>query len=975
MPAPNVTLSKDGHAIDVPADEAAPYIVKGYTAEQPAARADRIAGEQADERDPGAVAAGALGALRGLTFGGSDAVVRGVGAATGDNSGAEQLADIRDRHGVASTIGNVIGQIGPAIATGGASLEGEAGLLARTPAGFISRIGSKVAGLGEAEGVGALAKAGYTAGGAAVEGAAQNAGAYISDVALGDKDLSADGFVGAMGKGAFYGGVAGGALSLSASGLQAARRLLPSAEVTSEAVAASETAARDGLRDSIDGSNTLESSARDTLKSYREQMAASDLETAQALNRIKVARAEEMAQAQTAKLSERAAVAKTKPAMDWLKDFEVPADEGKLADSVVEHGNIAEGSGPTSLEEQLQGTKKALDGGAAPKDLKPTHVEDGLNDYIAKANPQAARLVNSVKELGAARGELMDSWLKKYGDDSALAYDAASPAARRAKTLDWASKAGPDDEAAAHFLNEPENMKTRLGPEAPADVRKAANAAGADAAHEAFTPALADATNVSKSGTEAMARARYGSARAAAKAQDEVHTAFAAGRRTTGAEVVAAQPSIDEQISHALGKSKDVNADIAEMAPKITRYEAAKAEVTEATAEAGGKVAPEDIAHAQALREAQKAAEQKTAQTTADAADQINKLQAGVPAKQLPGGKLLSKGGLIDRVGNIGGAYEMLRGMGVPLPDPKNIAVIGPLLSLYLKAKVIGKVAGKWGGSFAATAEGTIASKAALTQNRMAGAIDTMLSGASKGVARAAAVSGGPTAALAHKLFDDGSGKTKPYTDTPKIGEVGEMYLARAQELTASQKPGAVEAAVKARITTSDPTIVAAIVAAEQRKLDYQYQKMPKPDPTAIPVPGAKPWCPAKADITVWSKSVEAIHDPAAVFESVARGGCASPEAIDAVKSCFPSLYAAGQKQVVTKLATSNDPIPYPRRVAMSQLWGLPLDPSQAPDHAAFLQARYSAPAAAQQPAPVMGQPTIAAPVNFGQRVASILDK
>ena len=43
-------------------------------------------------------------------------------------------------------------------------------------------------------------------------------------------------------------------------------------------------------------------------------------------------------------------------------------------------------------------------------------------------------------------------------------------------------------------------------------------------------------------------------------------------------------------------------------------------------------------------------------------------------------------------------------------------------------------------------------------------------------------------------------------------------------ELTAAQKPGAVEAAVRARIVTSDPTVVDAIVATERRKLDHLYE-------------------------------------------------------------------------------------------------------------------------------------------------------
>ena len=117
------------------------------------------------------------------------------------------------------------------------------------------------------------------------------------------------------------------------------------------------------------------------------------------------------------------------------------------------------------------------------------------------------------------------------------------------------------------------------------------------------------------------------------------------------------------------------------------------------------------------------------------------------------------------------------------------------------------------------------------------------------------------------------------------------------------------------------------------------------------------------------------MHDPSAVFERVADGGVASPEAIDTVQKVFPSLLVEAQRCAIEKLSRSREPIPYQRRLAMGSLLGIPLDPSQMPDHAAFLQAKYAAsPAAAQSGAPI-GTPTIRAPVNFGDRSTPGLDK
>ena len=265
----------------------------------------------------------------------------------------------------------------------------------------------------------------------------------------------------------------------------------------------------------------------------------------------------------------------------------------------------------------------------------------------------------------------------------------------------------------------------------------------------------------------------------------------------------------DEAVANALGKSKDVNEDIAAIAPKITRYEAAKANLTEAL---GEKASPDAVAHAQQFRAAQQQAAESNARATAQTAESIDATARGVPAENLPSGKS-RLGGLAKRASDLGGAYEALRMMGVPLPDPKSIPVIGPLLSLYLKAKIISKVAGKWGGSFAATAEGTIAAKAVETQNRINGAVGKMLNNTADRLATHAPELGG-AAALGFKLFDDGNGKDTAYSSKPAAGELGQQFTDRLTELSSAMQPGAIEQAVKSRINTSDPTILDALVAA-----------------------------------------------------------------------------------------------------------------------------------------------------------------
>jgi hypothetical protein len=412
-----------------------------------------------------------------------------------------------------------------------------------------------------------------------------------------------------------------------------------------------------------------------------------------------------------------------------------------------------------------------------------------------------------------------------------------------------------------------------------------------------------------------------------------------------------------------LSKSKDVNEDIADIAPKITRYEQAKANLTEALGDGASQQARE---HAAAFRAAKDQAANSNAAVTAQGVEVADQAARGVPAEAMPHGKP-TIGGLAKKASDFGTAYELLRHVGVPLPDPHDIPVIGPLLSGYLKAKILGKALGKHGGSFAATAEGTIAAKAAVTRNRINGAVGRMLNNASERVAGVAPVVGGGAAALGYKLFDAGPA-AQPYSSKPADGDIAKLYTDRLNELSAAMQPGAIDRAVKSRVNASDPTIVAAIIAAETRKLTYLYDQMPKPSPAAMP--GQPPQLPSKTEMTNFGQVLAAAHDPAEIFERVADGGVARPSEVDCVKNCYAQLYASAQKKLATDLATSKEPLSYMRRIAVSQLIGIPMDSTLKPDHLAYLQA--SNKAMPQAPAPT---PTLTSSISIGDRTLTRLDR
>jgi len=203
-------VDKHGHAKEVPAVDVAAAKSQGWREEADAEHIGRV--NDALKEDiyggtGGKVVAGGMGLLRGATLGGSDL----VGAALGMS---DQVRDVRDVNPGISTVTNVIGAVAPTILSGGTA----------APAGMVSKLGARIA----ESGGGTLARA--TLGGA-FEGAAQNTGAYISDVALGDRDLSAEGFLGAAGSGALFGGGATAALKLSSKALAAAKGLFPAKAV------------------------------------------------------------------------------------------------------------------------------------------------------------------------------------------------------------------------------------------------------------------------------------------------------------------------------------------------------------------------------------------------------------------------------------------------------------------------------------------------------------------------------------------------------------------------------------------------------------------------------------------------------------------------------------------------------------------------------------------------------------------------
>lgn len=235
------------------------------------ATAEENEGVAAQERSGGlghAVAAWGAAQSRLVTGGLSDHALVGLNRAAYGEQGAQaarqRLQDYQKIHGTAEAIGTATGAIGLA-ATGGAAAE--AGLAARLGGGALARIG-----------------AGATAG--AVEGAFVSGGQVVSEAAIENKELTAEGIIAAMGPGALIGGALGGAIAGVGAGARAGLNRLRSAVDNPGETAAAALAARAYGDEAADG---IGSSLAKTWRKASETAGVGGAEHLEALGRLDAA--------------------------------------------------------------------------------------------------------------------------------------------------------------------------------------------------------------------------------------------------------------------------------------------------------------------------------------------------------------------------------------------------------------------------------------------------------------------------------------------------------------------------------------------------------------------------------------------------------------------------------------------------------------------------------------------------------------
>jgi len=296
-----------------------------------------------------------------------------------------------------------------------------------------------------------------------------------------------------------------------------------------------------------------------------------------------------------------------------------------------------------------------------------------------------------------------------------------------------------------------------------------------------------------------------------------------------------------------------------------------------------------------------------------------------------------SKKGLFGALADIGAANEALQMVGgsLPfLPDADKIPVIGPLVGGYLKLRAIAKGLGKVGIKIPLLGETRVAAGAAQTQDRIADALDGILSmgarAVSKGRPVASAQAWRAPDVLSAVLYDDGE-KRKPSRD------IADIMRARTGELVAAQSnPEGVRTTVRAAMRdVRDPDVIDAVTSVAQRKLAYLAKHAPYAPPPSLL--GRTRWAPSPSDVEKFARRVRASNDPVSVLEDV-RTGRVTPEAVEALREVYPRLYDEARTRLIERAPEVNVKLPAAVIVRLSVLFDAPLMPSMEPENLRAIQ-------------------------------------
>jgi hypothetical protein len=201
------------------------------------------------------------------------------------------------------------------------------------------------------------------------------------------------------------------------------------------------------------------------------------------------------------------------------------------------------------------------------------------------------------------------------------------------------------------------------------------------------------------------------------------------------------------------------------------------------------------------------------------------------------------------------------------------------------------------------------------------------------------------------------SGKRGPVKTLPRA-----EVMARAERVVENAaNPEAFVGRVAERVASvgaQAPGLAQDMQETAERAQSFLATKAPRRQASPLgDIPALRgPWKPTEMQLAKWTAYVRAVESPASVLEDAASGSLTA-EAVEALGAVYPDLLADMRSRVLSEVAAHPRALDYSQRLALGQLLGLQMDPSQSPAFIAAAQAAHQT-----QPAKPQGNASAASP-------------
>jgi hypothetical protein len=139
-------------------------------------------------------------------------------------------------------------------------------------------------------------------------------------------------------------------------------------------------------------------------------------------------------------------------------------------------------------------------------------------------------------------------------------------------------------------------------------------------------------------------------------------------------------------------------------------------------------------------------------------------------------------------------------------------------------------------------------------------------------------------------------------------------------------------------------------------RIAYLAEKLPK-SPALSPLIESR-WEPSATEMGKWARYFESAEDPVGRLEKEMARGLISVEMVETLKAIYPSIYVEIQQSVLEQSEELRGKLPYAKRIALSTLFEVPLDPAADTQFGRTMQGTHAQAEQGPQPQGIPTSPT-----------------